>query len=173
MRQIATKSAPRALHSAAPAHGGSHSAVPATKGLHGGSESAAPATKSAHGGFTKCCLPRNLHMEVHKVLCLPRNLHVKKQLKLLSQWKLETCKKGWPPHQPSPRPNSKEMASVRPLSPCHKNEFPRKSTACVSPSETQLHLLDLTLEWLESKDHQVKMVGEAAQVKQWLESKFK
>ena len=29
------------------------------------------------------CLLRTLHMEVHKVLCLPPNLHFKKQLKPL------------------------------------------------------------------------------------------
>ena len=39
-------------------------------------------------------LPRNLHMEVHKVLCLPRNLHmeVHKVLPLPRKLQLEVLK---------------------------------------------------------------------------------
>ena len=91
--------------------GRQQSAVPATKSAYEGSQSAAPATKSAHQapvpsrrqgvhptpwqaasaahsahGHTEVhkvlCLPRDLHMKVHKgavhkVLRLPRNLHMK------------------------------------------------------------------------------------------------
>ena len=52
---------------------------------------AAPATKSAHSSrFTKCCacMPRTLHIEVHKGLRLPRILHFKKQVKtLITIWR--------------------------------------------------------------------------------------
>ena len=69
-----------------PAANADNATARASNGAHGGSQSSAPEIRT----WRLLCLPRNLHMEVHKVLCLPRHLHVKKQVKTLITMKGRT-----------------------------------------------------------------------------------